>query len=645
MTALPHDQTRPPPSTNTRNYDDSSVRTKKCHCLRAFIRFCLCKSKSKNRKANTDSEGIPSPSTAWRGSGFQPSALPPSIDARVDSYSGVGEPTLLNNTTQVRPTPQQSHEPLSGAISEPSPSDPPNPPIPPKAPRTVEDRGPPRTVEGRGPPRTVEGRGPPRTVEDLSSQGLNNPSPADRPTVQDMDAMEQLRHPPPTVSQGAHSQLINSQPVAPSASQHVPSCDNQQADSQVYSSPGNQSTSSSFNSQSINSYDSQVTSNSDTEPACSCDNKSPPINNNQTVSTGDIQPVPSRAEEITSPPIPTVAQPLSAPPKEQIQSNAEQETSPSTLNSRSPVGEVFVAAFTSDGRYILSCSRHQGLEQWESQTGTRVPLPREMTDGVCTFKISPNGAQVATGCFDGSIRLWGGWRSQVYVVERALLGHTYTISKLIYSPCGRWLVSCDKYGTVRLWDLLITDDKGEVVEPGVDKDIFKDVVFRPTGHEFSALSDGWVNFYDPRNNPCTSTDERPLSNQVYPLDYSQDGVRLAFGSGPGSKSMHVKDPQFDSVFELEGHSKEIVCAAFSPCGEKILSGSRDKTVRLWLYKNDCWSCAAVVPGCSETITCLAWNSMTPREFVTGCHDGSVRVWRVSSAEAGNVSVRKVWGTI
>ncbi|KAG0374503.1 hypothetical protein BGX24_010323, partial [Mortierella sp. AD032] len=214
-----------------------------------------------------------------------------------------------------------------------------------------------------------------------------------------------------------------------------------------------------------------------------------------------------------------------------------------------------------------------------------------MTGGVCASIISPNGAQVATGCSDGSIRLWLG---QPYAAQRALLGHTHAISKLAYSPCGRWLVSCDLNGTVRLWDIVEINDQGEIVELGAGNGIFKDVVFARIGHEFTTISDRLVCFYDPRKRDCCTSDRKEsLDNPIYPLDYSQDGLRIVFSSGSGSYSMHVRDPQSDGDFELEGHDDVVVCAAFSPCGKRILSGSRDNTVRLWIDKDNSWSCVAI----------------------------------------------------
>lgn len=316
----------------------------------------------------------------------------------------------------------------------------------------------------------------------------------------------------------------------------------------------------------------------------------------------------------------------------------------STFDSQPLVGGALFVAFASDGRHILSCRRRQCLEQWDFLTGALIPLPYEMMVGVCTFSISPNGSQLATGCLDGSIELWGG---HTYTAERTLLGHTEAIVKLAYSPCDRWLVSCDMSGTVRLWDLHNLYDRGKIVETGPGYSIFKDVVFSPTRQEFSVISDMLVRQYDPqKQNLSAHVHKIHLDNPMYPFDYSKDGQRLVFSSCLQSHSVHVSGPESERRdFELKGHDQEVLCAAFSPCDSRILTGSRDKTVRLWSSKVDSWTCISIEREFSEAVTCIAWNPVVLTDFVTGCRDGSVQVWRISSAEArDDVSIALVWGS-
>ncbi|KAG0055751.1 hypothetical protein BGZ89_002284 [Linnemannia elongata] len=127
------------------------------------------------------------------------------------------------------------------------------------------------------------------------------------------------------------------------------------------------------------------------------------------------------------------------------------------------------------------------------------------------------------------------------------------------------------------------------------------------------------------------------------MNYSPDGQRIVLGTE--ASRVLIWDLKSDEPgVKLEGHTDEVYSVAYSPCGKWILSGSRDKTLRLWSGDVDMWSCVAVVRGCPEPVTSVAWSPVVPLEFVTGSNDGSVRVWRILSAEAGEASVHMHWGS-
>lgn len=127
------------------------------------------------------------------------------------------------------------------------------------------------------------------------------------------------------------------------------------------------------------------------------------------------------------------------------------------------------------------------------------------------------------------------------------------------------------------------------------------------------------------------------------MNYSPNDQRLVFGTD--ASSILLWDVQSDEPdVKLENHTDAVICVAYSPSGKWIFSGSRDKTVLLWSGDVDSWSCVAVVSGCLKVITSIAWNPAVLIEFVTGSADGSVRVWRIPSAEAGGISIRMRWGS-
>ncbi|KAG0282466.1 hypothetical protein BGZ97_008984, partial [Linnemannia gamsii] len=323
------------------------------------------------------------------------------------------------------------------------------------------------------------------------------------------------------------------------------------------------------------------------------------------------------------------------------------------LNSDGNAGGVSSLSYSIDGRSILSCIRGQGIQRWKVLTGESEPIAFKMMEDVRLFALSPDGRQIATatGNRTGTIQIWSG---QNEAAERILVGRTKSVNSLMYSPCGRWILSTHRNKNVRLLDLHDADSQGHVIFKPAGRDVFAVLVhicvaFSPDGCQVAVGSlDGLIQLFDTQSkNPCNPVKEMTHTSRVRSLAYSPDGQRLVFGSKSGT--LHFWDLQSVTAnVELKGHGDEVICITYSPCGRWLLSGSNDRTIRLWQLGvgelDDSWSCVAVVRGCSKSISCLAWNPVVPMEFVSGCDDGSVRVWKISIGDDGGVgAVRMHWG--
>jgi serine/threonine protein kinase len=88
-------------------------------------------------------------------------------------------------------------------------------------------------------------------------------------------------------------------------------------------------------------------------------------------------------------------------------------------------------------------------------------------------------------------------------------------------------------------------------------------------------------------------------------------------------------PAFQAVRSFQGHTKPVLCVAFSPDGKLIASGSADETMRLWRVDEGTDDGVALkqVTGVSS----LAFTS-DGKTLACGCENGTVRLWAVSGAK-------------
>ena len=113
-----------------------------------------------------------------------------------------------------------------------------------------------------------------------------------------------------------------------------------------------------------------------------------------------------------------------------------------------------------------------------------------------------------------------------------------------------------------------------------------------------------------------------LSGKGYAVAFSPDGRRIV--SGSSDKSVRVWDSSTGQVQNvLEGHTHSVQSVAFSPDGRRIVSGSLDKSVRVW--DSSTGKVQNVLESHMDSVDSVAF-SPDGRRIVSGSWDKSVRVW-------------------
>ena len=125
------------------------------------------------------------------------------------------------------------------------------------------------------------------------------------------------------------------------------------------------------------------------------------------------------------------------------------------------------------------------------------------------------------------------------------------------------------------------------------------------------------------------------SNIVNSVSFSRDGEYVV--SGSNDKSVKIWSSESGEVVRtLNGHTENIFSVSFSPDGKYVVSGSRDKSVKIWSTES-----GEVVRTLGEVVRTLnghtddVWSvSFSPdgKYVVSGSDDKSVKIWSTESGE-------------
>jgi WD40 repeat protein len=238
-------------------------------------------------------------------------------------------------------------------------------------------------------------------------------------------------------------------------------------------------------------------------------------------------------------------------------------------------------ATSSNGHSWAMGSRRGEARVWRDD-GNKLSLAWQAhTAAIQALAFSPDEQALATGSWDGTVKLWNLESGTLLWMGR----HTSSIQRLAFAPDGKYLASGGDDATIRLWEV-------------------------STGTHLQALS-------------CQS-------NPVYALAWSADGNRLASGGFDGTISlweMQGRQAAYPGTAThiLTGHRGPVWSVAFSPDGRILASGSFDHTVKLWDMER--LEGRKTLVGHTAPVNAVAW-SPDGSLLASGSRDQMIWLWEV-----------------
>lgn len=320
---------------------------------------------------------------------------------------------------------------------------------------------------------------------------------------------------------------------------------------------------------------------------------------------------------------------------------------------------VYELEFMPDGARVVTATAGAELRWWDATIATD-PFQFRTPESVYGLAFSPDGELLAAACLGGAqpLRIWrtADWSEQfagldgflsavdfdrdgkrlvvgrsargapisVVSVDGVTLasfsGHFWRTDWVRFDDTGKQVFSLGNSGQLRATEIATGDVVRKHSLPENREAEGCRAAISPDGALIAAAARNKLYLLDKSWNTVAMLSGH--DDHIYALAFSPDGTRLI--SGSRDRTLRVWNIQRRApIVTLLGHTDEIFAVAFSPDGKRIVSGGRDRVIRIWDAER--FDEITQLHGHTSYVYCLAF-SPDGHVLASGGGDDSVRLW-------------------
>ena len=340
-------------------------------------------------------------------------------------------------------------------------------------------------------------------------------------------------------------------------------------------------------------------------------------------------------------------------------------------------GMVECVAFSSDGRWLATCSHDRTARLWDTSTWQLRTEMKGHQEAIYHLALSPDDRTLATASWDGTVRLWSTDAGQLLAT---LGGNTGVVYSVAFSPDGHTLAAGSGHrgalGTgsrqVKLWHAATPaeiaawgdapredDGRMHTLLPGTLDDV-PAVAWLPDGRRLvSAGASGVVKIHDvvDRSVPELVTTQ---AGSVHSVAVSPGGGQIATVNLDGSallwtlrrddpvEAVHrpaqepPPEPPLSPVDLLPGNRDPLYGVAWSPDGALIAVTGANGTALL--LDGTTGAERRRLEGAASVVSCAAF-SPDGKLVAAGSWDQTVRLWDTRSGKLLHTLRGHEWGVV